>query len=700
MFRPYTIPVWKTAPFTRLLLPFILGIILQWYIGFSLTAIIMAIVCFSAAFLLFRLFPLSLRFKWKILQGFILNALLLGIGIGVTWQKDIRHHPAWFGDYYHDSDYIVLRIDEPLTEKTKSWKTTGNIESIIQQDSVIACEGKILLYFSKDSLPPRLGYGDRIIIHKNLQRIKNSGNPGAFNYEQYAAFQQTFHNVFLKEPDWLLLQGKDANGFKQFLFRARENILSVLRVHANPGKDELGIAEALLIGYTNDLDKDLVQAYSNTGVVHIIAISGMHLALIYVMLVWLFAHLPLVKRSKVVQVILILACLWLFSLLTGAAASVLRSAVMFTFITIGKNFVKQSSIYNSLAASAFVLLCYNPYFLWDVGFQLSYLALIGIIIFQKPIRNLVYIKNKFANMIWELASVSFAAQVLTFPVCIYYFHQFPLLFLLANIIVVPLSSVILYVEIFLLALSWIPFVASWLGKVTSWLVWLMNEVITRINKLPFAVWDMIPAGIFSTIVLYAIVIGISSWLLNKSKLSFQFTLIASLIFVLQYALGIWQQQSQQKLIVYNVPQHKAIDMISGNDYQFTGDSILLEDGALQNFHLKPARVALQLTNKKDSLKDVYRQGMFCVFHNKRIMFIDRAVHFESAQQRINVDMIVVSKNPKLYIPQLVKVFDCKQFIFDGSNSLWKIAKWQKDCEALNLQCYAVPEKGAFVFELH
>ena len=700
MSRPYIIPVWKTAPFIRLLIPFIAGIMLQWYVGFPFTAIIIAFICFTIAYLLFRLFPLALRFKWKTLQGSILIVLLLCVGAGLTWQKDIRHHTKWFGNYYHDSDYIVLRIDEPLTEKTKSWKAAGHVESIIENDSAIACEGNMLLYFSKDSLPPQLHYGDRIIIHKDPQRIKNSGNPGAFNYEQYAAFQQIFHNVFLKEKDWALLQNKDANFFKRFLFTAREHILSVLRKYANPGKDELGIAEALLIGYSNDLDKDLVQAYSNTGVVHIIAISGMHLALIYVMLVWIFTRVPLVKKSKVMQVILILGCLWLFSLLTGGAASVLRSAVMFSFITIGKNFVKQSSIYNSLAASAFALLCYNPYFLWDVGFQLSYLALIGIIVFQKPIRNLVYIKNKWLNKIWELASVSLAAQILTFPICIYYFHQFPLLFLLANILVVPLSSAILYVEIFLLALSWIPFVATWLGKTTSWLVWLMNKIIMRINKLSFAVWDMIPATLFSTILLYAIVIGLCGWLLNKSKRSFQFTLIALLIFVIQYAYYDWQQQAQQKLILYNVSQHPAIDIVSGNDYRFIGDSVLLEDGALQNFHLKPARIALQLTQRKDSLAGIFQQGQFYQFNNKRIVLIDKALRFEPVKQKIDVDMIIISKNPKLYIPQLAKVFNCRQYIFDGSNSLWKIAKWQKDCEVLNLHCYSVPDNGAFVFELH
>ena len=699
MLRPYTIPVWKTAPFIRLLLPLITGILMQWYLRFQLHVIILAIICFSIAFFLFRLFPFALRFRWRELQGFLLNAVLLSFGLLITWQNDIRHHRDWFGNYYRDKDLLIVRIDEPLTEKGKTFKTTGYIESIVHNDSVIHCEGKLLLYFSKDSLGPQLQYGDKIIVSKSLQLIKNSGNPGAFNYEQYAAFQQIFHNVFLKERDWVLLQEKNSNWFKQFLFSSREKILSVLRRKANTGRDELGIAEALLIGYTNDLDKDLVQAYSNTGVVHIIAISGMHLALIYLMLVWIFVRIPIVNRSKILQVLLILGCLWLFSLLTGGAASVLRSAVMFSFITIGKNFVRKASIYNSLAASAFVLLCYNPYFLWDVGFQLSYLALIGIVVFQKLIYNIVFIKSKWLDKIWQLAAVSLAAQILTFPICIYYFHQLPTLFLLANIIVVPLSSLILYVEIFLLAFSWIPFLGSWLGKITTWLVWLMNEIILCIDHLSFSVWNNIPATRLSTLLLYAIVIVFSAWLINKSRQFFQFTMICLLYFAIQYAWGKWESSHQQKIIVYNVPQHKAIDFVSGNEYWFEGDSILLKDAVLRNFHLKPGRIALQLNKEADELPGFFIQPPFYMFQNKTILLYDGSVNFEATHQKMKIDLIIISGNPKLYIPQLAAVFECKQYIFDASNSLWKIGKWQKDCDALHLQWYSIPEQGAFVSDL-
>ena len=699
MSKPFDIPVWKRAPFIRLLLPLVAGIILEWYLQIPVAICIVGAASFTIAYLLFFLFPIAVRFKLQSLQAIILNLLLISFGLIITWQKDVQHTSTWFGQYYQDSDYLVVRIDEPLIEKSKSYKADGYVESLMHHDSLISCTGKVLLYFPKDSLKPPLQYGDKILINKNLQRIKNSGNPGAFNYQRYAAFQSTFHNVFLKQKDWVKLEEKNANRFKQLILQSRENILSILQKNIPANKDELGIAEALLIGYTNDLDKDLVQAYSNTGVVHIIAISGMHLALIYGLLVWLFARIPLINKSKIIQVVLILSCLWLFSLLTGAAASVLRSAVMFTFIAVGKNLSKQSSIYNSLAASAFVMLCYNPYFLWDVGFQLSYLAVMGIIIFQKSIYNWLYIKNKGVNEVWKLMAISLSAQILTFPICIYYFHQFPNLFLITNIIAVPLSSVILFTEIGLVAFSWIPFVGSYLGKIVGWMVWCMNKIILWVSHISFAVWDNIPSTVATTWLLYAFVIGIGIWLLNKNKNAFRLAIFCLFGFTLLQAYGNLQIRNQQKIIVYNVPQHQAIDFVNGNNFLFLGDSILLVDGVLQNFHLKPARIALQLNNRVNTMATVFQQQLFYQIGNKKVMVIDKSLQFEPVQQKIDVDMIIISKSPKLYMAQLAGIFNCRQYIFDASNSLWKIGQWQKDCKALHLNFHSIPAEGAFVCDI-
>lgn len=703
----YGIPVWKKAPVLRLLLPFVAGILLQWQLQISLHVILAALISFSLALLLFFLLPVSLRFKFQPLQGFIIHLLLVGVGSLITWQKDTRHDKRWYGNHYQKEGQLLVRIEEPVIEKNRSFKAAGIVEAVIRKDDLISCKGKLLLYFSKDSFKNDLEYGERILIRKALQPIKNSGNPGAFNYQRYAAFQQTFHTVFLKEKDWIKTNDKSehASRLQQFIFDAREYVLSVLRKrvgagHPGSNRDELGIAEALLIGYTNDLDKDLVQAYSNTGVVHIIAISGMHLGLIYIMLVWLFARIPFVRNSKRTQAILILACLWLFSLLTGGAASVIRSAVMFTFITLGKAFFeKQSSIFSSLAASAFAMLCYDPYYLWDVGFQLSYLAVVGIVVFQRPLYNCFYFKNKWLDKVWQLMAVSTAAQLLTFPVCIYYFHQFPNLFLITNIIAVPLSAIILYAEIALLALSWMPFLGAWLGRLVAGLVWVMNKIILGINELPFAVWDQIPATALTTWLLYAVVTGFSAWLMTKNKNLFKSGLICLLIFTAILTYNEWQVAKQQKIIVYNVPRYQAIDFVNGTRYRFIGDRVLLEDGLLQNFHLKPGRISMQLNSRVDTMNDLFHHGIFYQFLDRRIVVINGPFRADPIEPKPKVDLVVISKDPWVHISELSAVFNCSQFVFDASNPSWKIEKWLKECSSLNVQGHSIPGQGAFILDI-
>ena len=656
-------------------------------------------ICFSLSSLLFIFFPLSLRFRWRAMQGWMIHLLLASLGSFVTWQNDIRHDQSWFGNSLREGDQLVIRVDEPLSEKTKTFKATGVVESLVRNDTLIPCLGKVLLYLPRDSVSAALHYGDRLLVPARFQPIRNSGNPGAFDYEQFAAFQQVFHQVFLKSGDWSLLPGRNANPFRQFVYTARTAVLASLRKTMPPEKDELGLAEALLIGYTNDLDKDLVQAYTNTGVVHIIAISGMHLALIYMMLVWLFDRIPGLRRIKLLQLILILGCLWLFSFMTGGCASILRAAVMFSFISTGKYLSRRSSIYNSLASSAFVLLWYNPYFLWDVGFQLSYLAIVGIILFQRPFYSLLTVKNRLLDELWKLVSVSLAAQVLTLPICIYYFHQVPVLFLLANIIAVPVSGIILYAEIVLLIVSPVPVLGLYAGKITSWMLDIMNGAIRWIDQFTFSVWDRIQATILSTVLLYAIIIILTAWLFTKDKKWFHVALSLILVFVINNTIFQWRVAQQQKLIVYNIPRMQAIDIVNGNAFQFAGDAQLSIEGQLSHFHLYPSRVELGLHETKNTLSGLFHQDIFYRLGNRNMVMINRPLVFEPVQQKIGVDLIIISNNPSIQIQELAEVFNCKHYVFDASNSLWKIAKWEADCSALHLQGYSVPEQGAYVSDL-
>lgn len=691
------IPIWKSSPFVRLLLPVIAGILIQYYLSLELSIIIVALISFSIVLLLFRFLPLSLRFKLQGLQGMAMVLLIIASATLFTYINNDKNLSSWYGNQYNKDSYLIVKINEPIQEKTRSYKAEAIVDQIITGDRVYASSGKLLLYFEKDSgqqIP--LQYGSRIIFKKTLQEITNSGNPGAFNYKRYSAFQHIFHQVFLKKNDWTTLSGIDRNRFMQFIYVTREKVLNILKetIHGN---NELAIAEALLIGYKADLDKDLVQAYSNTGVVHIIAISGLHLGIIYLILMKLFERIGFFKRQKLLTGIIILICLWLFSIITGGSASVLRSAVMFTCVVAGKSFDKKTSVYNSLAASAFLLLCYNPYYLWDVGFQLSYCAVVSIVMFQRPILNLLHVKNRWLKQLWNLVAISLAAQILTFPICIFYFHQFPILFLLSNIVAVPLSTVILIGEIILITVAKIAFIAKYLGIVVTWLIFFMNYLITWINSLPYSVYDGISFTILTTILIYVALFCFVDWLKNKTSKGLIASLFCLFVLLILNVFTKWQINSQEKMIVYNVPKYSAIDFSDGSNYQFVGDSSLLTDGMLQNFHLKPGRIQNHFARQASLIENLSISDNFINYHDKKILLVNNH-SWQPAEEKIKVDVIILSKNPRVSIQQLNKTFQCEIFVFDASNSLWKIGQWTKECEQLHLRCHSVSTQGAFIMD--
>jgi competence protein ComEC len=699
MRKSYHIFIWKKAPFLRLLIPVLLGIIVQFYFKTEIGVICFSTVTFFAAYIIFSFLPEAIRFRFRLIQGLIIFLFLTAFGSLITWQKDVRNHRNWYGKYDQKHSFIVATIDEPPVEKPKTFKAIAVAETVINNGKQHRTSGRFLIYFIKDSASQKLKYGDKIILPaKELLAIKNSGNPGAFDYAEYSAFQQIFQQAYLRKDQWKLLKEKNGSLYRNIVFETRDYILKTLQRYFD-GADESSLAKALLIGYRLDLDKDLVQAYSNVGVVHLIAISGMHLALIYYFLVWLFAKIPIIKKSKLTRLIIVLACLWFFSLLTGAPASVLRSAVMFTFIAIGDSFNKKAFIYNSLAVSAFLLLCYDPFLLWDVGFQLSYLAVSGIVIFQKYIYNWVSFKNKFFDEAWKLASVSLAAQLLTLPVCIYYFHQFPLLFLLSNIIAIPLSTIILWACIAIVILSPISFAALYLGKLAWAAIWLLNHFIVLIDSIPFSLWSGLSLTIAATIVLYLILILFSFAFIKKNKTSFKLALVFVVIFTGMSVYKNFQLMSQKKMIVYNIPMIKAVDFIAGNKYSFIADPVFDENRLLYDYNIKPARIFF-MAGRQSALPAVLtKKNNFYQFYNNTILMVDKALTHLSTAQKVDLDYIIFSKNARVNLAQIASVFNCKKYIFDASNSSWKIEQWKKECEELHLQFHSVPEQGAFVINL-
>lgn len=686
--------LWKRTPFIRLITPLIAGILIQYVCHLTISSLAIFAAGIAVLSFAFYLIPFSVKYAYRWIGGAAINLALAVAGAFLVYEQDISNKQNWIGNYNTDTLPLLVTLQEPLVEKAKTFKAEGVVEAVKINHEWKNVGGKILVYFSKDGIA-QLGYGSQVVFYKPLQAIKNSGNPGAFDYRKYNTFKDIFHQVFLKQGEYAVAGTKNENSFTTWLFNVRFWVIQTIQQYVK-GEREAGVAEALLIGYRDDLDKDLVQAYSNTGVVHIIAISGLHLGMIYVSLVLLMRPFKRKKWIRWVKPVIILTVLWLFTLLAGAVPSILRSAVMFSFIVLGETLNRKSSIYNTLASSAFVMLCINPYYLFDIGFQLSYAAVVSIIAFQKRIYNWLYLKNKLLNFFWQLTSVTLAAQILTLPIILYAFHQFPTIFILTNIVVVPLSSIILLVELLLIISSFIT-VANFIGLVTKFLLDLMNGFIEQVNRFPYAVYDGIQNSMVETILLYIVIIGICYWLMNKAKTALFVGLAAMLVFVAIDGIENYEKRQQKKLIVYNVQQHTAIDFIVGKQYAFLGDSTLVHDTYLSNFNLKPSRT-LHKIKATSNLDDLYITNPFVQFGSKRIMVIDKPYKFQTTA-RIPVDVIVVSHNPRLYIADIVKVFDCKQYVFDGSNSTWKIRQWKKDCDSLHLPNYSTSDSGAYILNL-
>ncbi len=695
----FTIPFYKQAPFIRLLLPFIAGILLQWYTYVPITITVNILIIGSILLWSFKFLPIHIRYAVEVYYGIILNVVIISAAMALTQQKNSINKYNYYGKYYNNSSKIVATITQPLVENENTYTTQAKVEMVINDTVTQTVSGKLLLYFSKKDSITLPAYGDRIMLQARLQNIQNSGNPGAFNYGQYMVFQQTQQQVYLSKSNFILLQNTNSNKLYSFIFFAQQKVIAILKKYIVGNKKATGIAEALLIGYKQDLDKDLVQAYSNTGVVHIIAISGMHLGLIYAGLVWLLARVPYVKKSKIATVFIILTSLWLFSLITGASASVLRSAVMFTCITVGKNFFRQANIYNSLSASAFLLLCYNPFLMWDVGFQLSYLAIVGIVWLQKPIENLWFSKHWIAQKVWQMCSITIAAQILTLPICIYYFHQIPILFLLTNLICVPLSTLILFAEILLIAVSWFEPVAFVLGKIIYWLTLFMNFAIEFCNKLPFSLIDTIHATLLTTFILYVFTILLSAALLRKSKKFLLASILLLSVFMGLWSFGKIKYSYQKKLVVYNVNKHTAIDFIEGKKYWFYGDDTLKIDGALQNFNLKPARILYQIKPSADTFTSIKYNNKLWQFYNYTILHYDTTVQYLPISSPIPINLLVISNSPYLNLFKLCKTIQPQMVLIDGSNTLGKTELWKKQCEELHLRFHSTAQMGAYIVDV-
>ena len=525
--------IWKLSPFFRILMPFTGGLLCETHFPVPISYIIAEFLLSILVILIYNSisFPRLLRIEW--VSGFAIQFIFFALAaILLHIHRDILVEPGAGYSKNHPDILLLQLLSDPVPKKN-SIKCVARVSWLIKGQTCLQENEKVIVYINKLD-PGQLSGGSVIIIRKALQPIEN---PGAsdFDYKKYCRLRHIYAEVFLKENEYSVVNQKKENSIFTILAALRKKIRIIIK-NWIPLKSENSLLEALLVGFTDDLDPGILKSYADSGVIHIIAISGLHLALICHILQLALKKTRQNKAGRWAKLICIITILWGYSLLSGASPSVIRSAMMFSLVLFGRNIFRESVLYNSLAASAFLLLCFDPNWIWDTGFQLSYAAVLSLRLFSKPVRELIPLQNKILSGIWDAASVSIAAQVLITPVSIFYFHRFPSYFLIANLVAVPLSSGILVGGIFLTSCSWIQPVGKWTGWLLGSGIGFLNGFIHRISQLPGAVISPLTLSMPQLILSYFIIFCFYHFLRGKGK-SWLFTGLGAIcLFQLSYFL--------------------------------------------------------------------------------------------------------------------------------------------------------------------
>jgi competence protein ComEC len=506
---------WKMAPFLRLFIPLTAGVIIE--SNFPLPAgFLILVFCLSLLLIIFcNASSFSTFFRWEWIPGFAIQIAFFSLGRILLFEHQdvqVEHSPCF---EKNRSNCLLLQVLSDPVPKQNSLKCLAKVSWLYKDKACYHENEKILVYFNKKLDTRQFSSGSLIIIRKELRPIENMKASG-FDYRKYCALKHIYAQVFLKENEFALIHHDNEKSPFSLLDSLRKKLLIIIK-NQIPRKSENGLLEALMVGFTDDLDPGLLKSYADTGVIHIIAISGLHLALICHILQLTFKRVGRTKSGIWLKFILIVTSLWCYSLLSGASPSVIRAAAMFSMVLFARNILRETVLYNTLAASAFLLLCFDPYWIWDTGFQLSYAAVLGLRLFSKPVRDLLPLQNKILAAVWDAASISIAAQVLTTPVSIYYFHRFPVYFLVANLLAVPLSSAILLGGILLCIFSWIPLAGQSIGWLLVLMIRLLNGFIRQVSQLPGAVVPELVLTLPQLILVYFIIFCFYRFLLGKAK---------------------------------------------------------------------------------------------------------------------------------------------------------------------------------------
>jgi competence protein ComEC len=684
---------WVPLAFVRIVVFFISGIILGIYFPSLIPDFASLGLCISLGFLYLVLFFLTrIRSKQFFNLGFIGLPLVFFSGYAhLQFQTDSRLASNIINQTATVNHYSIVLTSSPH-EKESSWKAEAKLLQIYT-DRWKSSEGNVLIYFSKETYEKRPGYGDVFLIEGSPQILQHPANPGEFDYKKFLGYRNIYHQDFLRTQRVVKLGNNPPSRIMASAIEARLWADSTLTRHVR-GEREQAIASALVLGVVDNLDNELLNAYAATGAMHVLAVSGLHISIIYMLLMALVKPIKKIKHGEWILAIISLAVLWGYAFVTGLSPSVLRAVTMFSFMAISKPMNRNTNIYNTMAASAFCILLFDPYLIMSVGFQLSYLAVIGIVYLQPGLYELWQPKQRLWDEIWKISCVSIAAQIATFALGLLYFHQFPNYFLLSNLLVIPASFLVLVSGIGVLAISFIPILANVLGWILTWLIKIMNLVVFAVEKIPFSLVENIHVTVAQCWLLVLMMLFI---ILMFQKRKF-FFLSLSFCVTMAYAFLQWSHHIQEidrdQITVYNIKGHSAIDLIEEGQTFFVTDSVFKNDAGNIRFHIKPNRLlaGVGIAFSGDELPHRGIAGGKLVFWKNRTLALAMDTSFR-IPQGVHLNFIIVSNNCLRDIEAFADQAD--QIILDSSNSYYYSRRINNIALSKKLNIHVVMIDGAF-----
>jgi len=609
------------------------------------------------------------------LTGFILF-VLLGVG-RMTLNKEVNFK-THYTHHLKNANSLVLEVNKVLKPSKKYTKYEVRVTQIDSQKT----SGKLLFYLKKDSTQSDLKIGQFLFTDATIRALPKPQNPYQFDYKTYLENKHIYRQIYTDKSAIILLDKRK----KSLYSYAQDFRTKIIKTFVKKGLkgDELAVVEALLLGEKQDISTSLRQDYANAGAVHILAISGLHIGIIMFLLSWLLKPLEYFKNGKNYKLIIIILFLWVYALIAGLSPSIIRATTMFTALSISLFSQRKTDVYNILALSAFVLLLINPHYLFDVGFQMSYLAVLAIVAIQPKLVLLWHPQYKVVHYFWQLLCVSTAAQIGVVPLSLYYFHQFPGLFFLTNLVVIPLLGLILGFGLLLVFLASINTLPLFLMKIYQNVIHYLNLFISWVSHQESFLIRDISFSLILMLSSYFVITTVYNWANYKKYKAVLFVLTALISFQSVLFYEKYTANHNKRFVVFDSYKKPLIAVQNGQSLY------LLKGQDTTGFILKPYRVG---ANIKHTVIDKKERNLF-IIDNKKVLIVDKKGVFEPVKK---CDIVVLTTSPKINLERLIKQLNPELIIADNSNYKSFIARWQKTCQQLHIDFYNVSKNGAYIY---